>query len=73
MKLATIIGAILLVLGVVGFVAGGISYTTNEQVVDMGPIEVEAEQKKSFPSTPLASGIALLSGAALVYVGQKKS
>ncbi|MBT8401104.1 MAG: DUF3185 domain-containing protein [Rhodothermia bacterium] len=73
MKAATIIGVILLVAGVIGFVAGGISYTTSEQVVDMGPIEVEAEETKSFPSTPLASGIALLSGAALVYVGQKKS
>lgn len=73
MKAATIIGIILLVLGLVGFVAGGVTYTTNEQVVDMGPIEVEAEQEKSFPATPLASGIALLSGAALVYAGQKKS
>lgn len=73
MKVVSVIGIILLVLGVIGFVAGGISYMTNEQVVDMGPIEVEAEEKRSFPSTPLASGIALLSGAALIYAGQKKS
>ncbi|MDX1428731.1 MAG: hypothetical protein R3282_00525 [Rhodothermales bacterium] len=73
MKITTIVGIVLVIAGIVGFVAGGFSFTTNEQVVDLGPIEVQAEEKRSFPATPLASGIALLSGAALVYAGQKKA
>ena len=39
MKPGTIIGIILIVLGVVGFALGGFSFTQREKVLDVGPIE----------------------------------
>lgn len=66
-------GIILVVLGVLGFVFGGFSFFTTEKVADIGPIEIQKEERRSFPVTPLASGAALVAGLALVVIGARKS
>jgi hypothetical protein len=67
-----LVGIALIVVGLVGFVFGGISWTRNETVVDAGPIEIEAEQQESVPLTPIASGLALVSGLVLVVAGGRR-
>ena len=71
MKPATIVGIILIVIGVVGFALGGFSFTKKEKVLDVGPIEATAENKKSVPISPLLAGIALVSGVVLVAAGSR--
>lgn len=66
------IGAILIVLGILGFLVDGISFTTNEQVADVGPVEVERERERSIPIGPLAAGGAIVIGAGLVVVGMRR-
>ena len=39
-----IIGIVLIVIGLISLALGGISYTTKEKVVDIGPIEATAER-----------------------------
>ncbi len=73
MNPATIVGIILIVIGVVGFALGGFSFTKKEKVLDVGPIEATAENKKSVPISPLLAGIALVSGVVLVAAGSRKS
>ena len=73
MKPATIVGIILIVIGVVGFALGGFSFTKKEKVLDVGPIAATAENKKSVPISPLLAGIALVSGVVLVAAGSRKS
>ncbi len=46
MKIMTLIGLILIVLGVVGLIYGGITYTSTKNVVDMGAVHLEVEQKR---------------------------
>jgi len=62
------IGVILIILGVCSFAWGGFSYVTREKVVDLGPIEATAEKKHTVPITPLAGGIAVAAGIALLLV-----
>jgi hypothetical protein len=66
-----LIGIVLIVVGVIGFVFGGIAWTRDETVLDAGPIEIETEQRESIPLTPIASGIALVAGIALVVSGRR--
>ena len=73
MKPATIVGIILIVIGVVGFALGGFSFTKKEKVRVVGPIEATAENTKSVPISPLLAGIALVSGVVLVAAGSRKS
>lgn len=67
-----IIGIILIVLGLLGFIFGGISFQQEEEVADLGPLEIEREETRTIPITPIASGAAVVAGIALVVVGSRK-
>ncbi len=71
MKPATIIGILLIVLGVIGFALGGVSFTHQKKDVDLGPIQVSHEQKQTIPISPILSTVALIAGIGLVVVGSK--
>lgn len=73
MKTLTLAGIILIVLGIVAFAYQGITYTTREKVVDIGPIEMTTESTKTFPLPPVVGGIALVGGIVLLVLGNKKS
>lgn len=72
MKTSMLMGIILVALGVVAFAYQGITYTTREKVVDLGPIQVTADKTKTFPLPPIVGGIALVGGIVLLVMGNKK-
>jgi hypothetical protein len=72
MSTAKIVGIILIVLGVLGFIYKGVTYTTEETVVDAGPLELRAEEEKTIPIPEILSGIAIIGGIVLVMSGSKK-
>jgi len=67
-----LIGIILIVIGIIAFGYQGITYTTREKVVDLGPIQVSADKTKTIPLPPIVGGIALLGGIVLLVMGSKK-
>ena len=67
-----IVGLILVILGIVGLVWGGISWTTEETIVDLGPIEAEAETRETIPVPPVVGGIALVAGLVLLVVPARR-
>mgnify|MGYP003693672695 CR=1 FL=1 len=52
MKPAVFIGIVLIVLSILSFAYQGITYTTREKVLDIGPIEATAEKQKPFRCLP---------------------
>lgn len=72
MKGTTIIGIVLIVLGIAALALGGFSYTDREKVLDIGPIEATAEQRKTIPLSPIAGGAAVVAGVVLVIAGARK-
>lgn len=72
MKTYTLIGIILIVIGIIAFAYQGITYTTREKVVDIGPIQMTAEKTKTIPLPPIVGGIALVGGIVLLVAGAKK-
>ena len=72
MKIFTLRGIILIVIGIVAFVYQGITYTTTEKVVAVGPIQMTAEKTKTLPLPPLVGVVALVGGIALLVTGSKK-
>jgi hypothetical protein len=73
MKPIMFIGVVLIVLGVVAFIYQGITYTSREQIIDIGPIHASADTRKTIPLSPLFGGLALAGGIVMVIVGRKKS
>ena len=68
-----IVAIVLIVLGAISLAYGGISYTTREKVLDVGPIEATAERHKTVPLPPVLGGVAVVAGIAMLFVGSKKS
>lgn len=67
------IGIGLIVLGLVGLLVSSISFSTQETVVDAGPLEVEREKEQSVPIPQTAAIVVALAGGALVVVDRMKS
>ena len=66
-----LVGILLIVIGLLGLVYGGFTYTTRESVVDIGPIHATREKAHNIPLPPIAGALALLGGVALVVTSKK--
>ena len=71
MKSFIMLGVALIVLGVVAFAYQGLTYTTRDKVVDIGPIQMTVEKTKTLPLPPIVGGIALAGGILLVIIGNR--
>jgi hypothetical protein len=71
MKVAAVVGILLIVLGIVGFAVGGISFTHQKKDVDLGPLQVSHNKTETMPISPILSVISLVAGVGLVVVGVK--
>ena len=72
MKPATLVGIVLIVLGVLALAYQGITYTTREKVVDLGPIKASVDKQKTVPLPPILGAVALAAGVVLLVVGNKR-
>ncbi|HYR96735.1 MAG TPA: hypothetical protein VEM57_08350 [Candidatus Binatus sp.] len=72
MKTATLTGIVLIVVGVLALAYQGITYTTREKIVDLGPIEATRESKRTIPLPPVLGALALAGGIALVVAGSRR-
>ena len=72
MKPYTLIGIVLIAIGIVAFAYQGITYTTREKVVEIGPVEVTAEKTKTLPLPPILGAVALVGGIVLLMIDRKK-
>ena len=73
MKPVTLIGIALIIVGVLALAYQGITYTTREKVIDLGPLKASVEKEKTIPLPPILGAFALAGGVVLVIVGARKS
>ena len=66
------IGIVLIVVGLIGLIWGGISWTDRDTVVDLGGLQVQSEEREGFPISPVVGGICLAAGAALLIAGGRR-
>ena len=65
------LGIILIALGLFGLVWGGLTYTTRETVVDIGPIHATRDKTHTIPLPPIAGAVALIAGIVLLVARRK--
>lgn len=70
-KTTTIVGILLIVLGLISLAYGGISYTKEETVVDVGPLEARTETRERIPLPPVLGVLSLAGGIILLVVGAR--
>ena len=66
------LGIVLIIAGIIMFLITGISYTTEETLIDAGPLQLSADKEQSIAWPPYAGGIAVIAGFVLLVVGKKK-
>jgi uncharacterized membrane protein len=67
-----IIGIALVALGLIALAYQGITYTSRETIVDLGPIKATADRQRTIPLPPILGGLALAGGVA-VLIGSARS
>jgi uncharacterized membrane protein YidH (DUF202 family) len=60
------LGMVLVVVGLLGLLYGGISWTRKDTVIDAGPIEVTTDKRESLAFPPLAGAALLIGGVVLL-------
>ena len=69
MRPLSLIGIVLLAVGAYLTFTGG-SYTSKEEVLNVGDVRLEAEQKKAIPTW--VGGVAIVAGVVLIAAGMKR-
>jgi hypothetical protein len=72
MTAARVAGIVLIVIGLVGLLWGGFSWTNEKTVIDIGPVEAKTREQKTIPVPPLVGGIALVAGIVLLAVPARR-
>jgi hypothetical protein len=73
MKPMALVGLLLLVLGLGALVYQGITYTSRETVIDIGPVHATADREKTLPLPPVVGIAAVAGGVVLLVAGMRKT
>jgi hypothetical protein len=64
-------GIILIVVGLMALIYQGITYTTRQGLVDLGPIHATKETKKTLPLPPIFGVVCVGTGVVLLVLSPK--
>lgn len=73
MKPLSVVGIVLIVVGLAALVYQGITYTSRDTIVDIGPIHATAERQKTLPLPPIVGVVAVAGGVILLVAGRRRS
>ena len=73
MRGLALVGVLLVVLGIAGLAVREFTYTTQEKVVDLGPIHATADKEHNVYIYPAAGIAAIVIGGALIVFGRRKA
>lgn len=72
MRNLMIAGIVLAVLGIAALGYQGITYRSQREVVDLGPIKIKVDEDKNVPVLPILGGLALVGGVVLIIANLKR-
>ena len=72
MKPLAVLGVVLIVFGLAALAYQGITYTSKETIIDIGPLHATADREKTLRLPPVVGIAAVASGVALLVAGVRK-
>lgn len=73
MKAGSILGIVLVILGVIALAYQGFTYSTRKDVADIGPIHATKTEHHNVPLPPIIGIIALAGGIILLVADRRKA
>jgi hypothetical protein len=67
-----IIGIVLICIGLLTLALPYVTFTKQEKIIDIGPVEAVAETKERIPVSPIIGAVVLIAGAGIVIASMKK-
>jgi len=71
MKTNRLFAIILIAVGIIAFAYQGITYSTREKAVDLGPVHVTTDKTRTIPLSPIVGAVALVGGIVLLVIGNR--
>jgi hypothetical protein len=68
-----ILALVLIVAGTLALFVPAINFSTREEVLDVGPVEVTREERRSIPLSPILGGAAIAIGIGLLVTGKRRA
>ena len=72
MSARRVVGLVLVALGIIALVWGGVFWTDRETVLDVGPLEVQTEEREGFAIPSVLGVITLVGGIVLLAVPDRR-
>lgn len=72
MTVMRIVGMILIVIGLVGLLFGGVFWTREKTVLDIGPVEAKTQQRDGVPISPIVGGVIMAAGVVLLLLPARR-
>jgi hypothetical protein len=69
----TMLGLVLAGAGIVILAYKGLSYTTHERVLDIGPVQATKAEEHNIPLPPIVGGLALVGGIVVLVTGRRRT
>ena len=73
MRNLAMIGVLLVALGIVGLIVQNVSFTETKKVVDIGPLQINSEEKHNLPIPTIAGIAAVIAGLGLVIASRRQA
>ncbi len=70
-SLISVVGILLIVVGITTLAYQGFTYTKHEQVAQIGDLKITADTEKTIHFPPILGGLSLVAGIVLVVIGRK--
>jgi hypothetical protein len=67
------LGIVLLALGIIMTVFTGFNIITKKEVVDIGPLEINKEEKTPVYWSPITGGILIIAGVVVMVAGRRRA
>jgi hypothetical protein len=72
MRPLALVGVLLIAMGLVALVFQGISYTSRETLIDIGPLQATADRQKTLMLPPVLGIAAVVGGMVLMIAAMRK-
>jgi len=67
------LGIVLIIAGILMFIFSNVSFTTEERIADIGPVEINKKEKKTVNRPSYAGGVAAVCGVIVLLASRKKT
>jgi uncharacterized membrane protein YidH (DUF202 family) len=68
-----IVGIVLIIVGIICFAYGGMSWSNEKKDAQLGPVEISHKEQHGFAVPPVLSGLLVVGGIVLLVAGARRT